>query len=68
MTVKIELGWWLLPAAVTLLTFGRYLLWERAQPPSSGYGRIGDSLVSALFILGAAVVSLLSWLIWALIA
>jgi hypothetical protein len=68
MDVTISAGWWLLPAAITALAFAKYWHWSAQQPPSHGYGRIGDGMAHAFMVLLATVASLFSWLVWALLA
>lgn len=67
MTFSITLGWWLLPVIVTLGAFGAYAWWQADQKPSGGYGRIGDALGSLIMFGGVLIVSLVAWLIWALV-
>jgi hypothetical protein len=65
MEITIGFGWWLIPAVITLLSFGISAFMSR----DLGNDRFGAGAVIALgFYLMAAVVSLLAWLIWALLA
>lgn len=65
MELTITFGWWLIPAVITLLSFGAVTFMSRdAGSDQSGAG----SIIAAGFYLLAAVVSLLAWLIWALFA
>lgn len=67
MTISLSLGWWLAPLAVTIIAFAwHFLLWAN-QPPPSGYGAIGDGIAATASFLLALVVSLVAWLIWAVI-
>ena len=63
MTLTIQAGWWLLPAALTLAAFG--FAFATSRPSSSpGYG---DGIVG-VFVYGAALIaSLIAWLIWAVV-
>lgn len=68
MTFQLHLGWWLLPFAVTIAAFvWRYWVHKDDQP-SYGYGRIGAGLGELLTLAAALIVSLVAWLIWALVA
>ena len=64
--MTIELGWWLIPLAITLISFATA---KSKTPPTQPSGYIPD-VVSPMIGVGAtliaAVVSLLAWLIWAL--
>jgi hypothetical protein len=65
MTVTIDFGWWLVPAAITLACFGYAAFMSRDM----GNDRFGaGAVISFGFYMMAAVVSLLSWLIWSLLA
>ena len=65
MTIIIGLGWWLVPAVVTLLSFGAAVFMSRDM----GDDRFGAGAVIAFgFYMMAAVVSLVAWLVWALFA
>lgn len=63
--MTITLGWWVIPAAMTLA----FILWGfMPAPPPRGYGNIADGLVVLISMLGGAIVCLIAWLIWALLA
>lgn len=64
MSFTVTLGWWVLPAAVTLIAFGWYGAWEDRQPPPSDYGAIGDGLARMLLLALALIASLIAWLIY----
>ena len=65
MEITIGFGWWLIPAVITLLSLGTSAFMSR----DLGDDRFGAGAVIAFgFYLMAAVVSLLAWLIWALLA
>lgn len=67
MTVHIALGWWLLPAAITLLSFG-WAIPLRADEQSTGGMFDGLRFIPCLFRqAGAAIISLAAWLVWALL-
>lgn len=67
MEITVSLGWWLVPLAVTIIAFGAYITWEVRTVPSYGYGRIGDGIASAILMAAALIVSLIAWLIWAVL-
>lgn len=63
MFITLSLGWWMIPAAVTALSFGAAAYVCRDM----GDDRFGvAAVISAGFYLAATVLSLLAWLIWAL--
>jgi hypothetical protein len=63
MTIHIELGWWLLPLAVSVGAFG-YAAWaDRDNEPGGDYSFPG--IVTAIYNGLALIVSLIAWLIWA---
>ena len=64
MTFSITLGWWLVPAIVTVCAFGAFALWEADQKPAGDYGRIGAAMVALIMFGGAVVVALVAWLIY----
>lgn len=65
MTITLGFGWWLLPTAITLASFVTVGFMSR----DLGNDRFGaGAVVAFLFYLIAAVVSLLAWLIWAVLA
>jgi hypothetical protein len=68
MTFEITFGWWLAPLTITLMTFVWHWWMHKDEiDPGSVYGVIGRGLGEALTLLVAAVVSLLAWLIWAVL-
>src|SRR3546814_513129 len=65
MVITISLGWWIVPATITLATV-IFALWPGKAP--HGFGNLGDDYVAfALFIMGI-IVSLSAWLIWSLLS
>jgi hypothetical protein len=65
MTVTIGLGWWLIPAAITLLCFGYAAFMARDM----GNDRFGaGAIIAFVFYMMASVVSLTAWLVWAVVA
>lgn len=68
MTITIDFGWWLFPLAVTFAACTAAYFSSPTRRPPTGYGNIGDGIV-AMFLWGPAViVSLIAWLIWAVLA
>ena len=62
MTFSITLGWWVLPLIVTIAS-STWALWDR---PSERGGFI-PSPMPLIRLAGALIVSLIAWLIWALV-
>lgn len=67
MTLSTQLGWWLVPFAVTVLsiTFVSRRL-DKRDPKGYGQDPIGTAIILLLVFGCAAIVSLAAWLIWAL--
>jgi len=63
MQFTIELGWWLVPAVITLVCFGAAAFASRDMG-NDQYG--AGAVISFGFYLAACVVSLAVWLIWSL--
>lgn len=67
MTFTIQFGWWLLPTALTIVAFLRALELDRGNV--AGRGDYGFSaFASAVYYGIALIVSLVAWLVWALVA
>lgn len=63
MTFTVDFGWWIVPAVITILTFGCALFMSRED----GRDQYGVAAIISLgFYLMASVVSLLAWLILSL--
>jgi hypothetical protein len=65
MTITIEA--WVIPALLSVLWLGGWVIWSSAQPQSSGYGAIGAGLVDLIALLAAVILTLATWLIWAIV-
>ena len=65
--MTITLGSWAFPLAFTLVAIAAFIVWDRSQPPASGYGAIGAGLVGAIAALLALVAVLIAWLVWAVL-
>ena len=61
MEYTVTLGWWMLPALITLAS----MMWAFLTPvePSGGYS---FDLMPLFRFLGALIISLIAWLAWAL--
>jgi|GEM_PF-1821831 len=68
MELTVTFGWWLLPLAVTLLSFGFSLVRVGTSEPYGDYGMIGQALAFAFMMALSLIASLVAWLIWALVA
>lgn len=67
MTITVSSGWWLAPFMVTLASFGWAMFINRDNQPGGDYAALGGAMVT-LFIYGiATIVSLIAWLIWAVL-
>lgn len=66
MSMTITLGWWLVPALMTIAA----VVWAvRQSPPgpSHGYAALGDAAICFFFLSVALIVSLAAWLVWAVL-
>ena len=61
--MTLTIGWWAVPAFITF--FSCYL--AIAKAPDSGSFGLGG-LLALLMLGGALILSLIAWLIWALVA
>lgn len=72
MTFTIETGYWLIPMAITVIAF-TLASWRarRLVPPSAppaSFGNAGLAMVAFLFYGAAAIISLIAWLIFAVLS
>lgn len=70
MTFAIHIGTWLIPAAVTLALFAGWRIWGVRMKPNGGQ-MFPDAFGAMAEVGGYLVAGLLSvivWLIWALVA
>ncbi len=67
MEFTITFGWWLAPLAVTVGAFVAAHLANPTRTPPTGYGSIGDGLVALVEFGFATIVSLIAWLVWAVL-
>ena len=66
MTLAIPHGWWLAPMAVTVLAFGIAVV-KQDREPCDHYGLLGRAVVNLMLYGAAAIVSLVAWLVWAVV-
>lgn len=72
MSFSISLGWWLLPALITTLSFAWAVMLGRRQCASSprggdyNFAPLFDGIFCIIMLLLAAVASLIAWLVYAL--
>lgn len=70
MTLSLTIGWWIVPVLVTLVSYLVVVLTTRPQTSSYdwyGFGTLFDGIIILLGLLAATIVSLVAWLIWALL-
>lgn len=65
MTIAIHFGWWTLPALITVAWIV-FLLWP--DPAPTGFGSVGRGVVGLVQAMAGAIVVLIAWLVWALLA
>jgi hypothetical protein len=69
MSLTLTFGWWLAPAAVTLIAFGAWLWFGLQQLPGAGYpSQFAGGVFLLVGFFAAATLSLFAWLIWSLLA
>lgn len=67
--MTITIGWWLLPVAVTVGSFAWAIpMRQDERPTGQMFDGMGYALGKALRCSAAAIVSLVVWLMWALLA
>lgn len=59
--MTIIIGWWAIPVIITALSFG----WVFATGANDL--SLGGAITSAVMLLIACIVSLIAWLIWAVL-
>ena len=65
MDFTITVGWWILPTLITAIAFYIAL---REQPTPSGTDYGAGGVIGLMFVMAAAILSLVSWLVWAVFA
>lgn len=58
--MSVTIGWWAIPAAITIAS----VVWALWPQRTKGYG---SDIVGAIGLMGAIILSLASWLIWSLL-
>lgn len=65
MTMTLYLGWWIVPVVINAMAF----LFVFAMDKNSGADQYGaGAIISLIFYMAALLLSLLPFLVWALIA
>lgn len=59
--MNIHIGWWAIPAAITVAV----LVWAMLPERETGYG---TAIVGAFQLMGGIIIALTAWLIWSLAA
>jgi hypothetical protein len=67
MTLTLSIGWWAVPAAVSCAALVAWRLHHRNDPPASGYGAPAQAMYQLMTLGVAVIVSLVAWLIWAVL-
>ena len=64
--MDVHLGWWVVPAAVTVLVFG-LAWWKRPRIHDGFMMDIAGRLLATSMWMTALAVSLSAWLVWAVV-
>jgi len=65
MDFTLTIGWWAIPAFITIAAlYGAF----REQPAPSGNDYGAGAVIGLIFVMGAVIVSLVAWLVWAIFA
>lgn len=63
--MTMTIGTWVVPLTVTIIALCAA---SYSTPEGRGdYGNIGAGLVGVIYLAGAVIVSLIAWLIWAVV-
>lgn len=65
--ITIVFGWWLLPTLISIGAFTWHWYQHRNEGRTYDYARIGQAVGQAITFGVALCVSLIAWLIWALV-
>jgi hypothetical protein len=68
MSITIQFGWWLLPLAVTVCSYGRAFWLLPDELGGGDYAATGKALCGLVYLGAATIISLIAWLVWALLA
>lgn len=63
--MEITVGWWAVPAFITIAAV---FIAVREAPVSSGRDYGAGAFIGLAMMMAALIVSLIAWLIWALVA
>lgn len=63
--MSITIGWWAIPAFVTIAAVYIAL---REAPTSSGNDYGASAFIGVVMMMAALIISLIAWLIWAILA
>lgn len=63
--MSITIGWWAIPAFVTIAAVYIAL---REAPTSSGSDYGASAFIAVVMMMAALIVSLIAWLVWAILA
>ncbi len=67
MSMTITIGWWVIPAAITVLGLTLPFVFA-PRPHHSSYGPdVGSAVIGFAYLCFGVIVSLAAWLIWALV-
>lgn len=66
--MDIHIGTWAFPALITLLSVALALYAGRNDGKAHGYAAVGAGVVALLLLLAAIIVSLIAWLVWAVLS
>lgn len=65
--MTIEFGWWLLPLSVTFAAFVWQWRVHKDERPAGDYAVIGAAFGRLITFMAAVVVSLIAWLVYAIL-
>lgn len=65
MSYTITMGWWVVPSIITIMSLGAAAFMS-SDMGNDQYG--AGAVIAFVFYLIAGIVSLLAWLIWAVLA
>lgn len=67
MNITIEISWWIIPAVATVTAFAwAWFEWNKQEP--AGTMDIVGPVIFLLYFGLATIVSLIAWLVWALLS
>lgn len=63
--MTLHIGTWAIPALITIAAFVAAFIGGRPDGKAYGYAAAGAGVIGLLLLLGAIIVSLIAWLVWA---